>query len=276
VTLTVTNTSSIKQGVVARYPFFGEPTKPGIVIEGEAGSARRLISSSLGGGRAPIIDLEPGEKWSVGIPLQAFLPDPTAGVHRLTYAIDIPCVTADHFPNGHSAGNGTISIVVLEGGDQQVRDVIAECARRARFTDGADEFWTVRAAQEELATTPSPLVIPFLRDFLDSPLTNSVVLGLAKFKGNTEAESLVDDVIRGNSHVEAAITVLTQWDRRIPVAEFELLLSRENSNLTVALMRYATAVNGRDYLPAVERMSQSSNELIAHAASAAKSKLGAR
>src|ERR1035441_10100438 len=165
--------------------------------------------------------LAAGETGTYKIYLQRFMPGPPVGSHSLAYSIDIPVETED----GRKLAAYADELKVSE------------------FTKS--DYWLTRAAEEALAVTESPLVIPYLKTLFEIGSTQNDVSPLGKFRGNSDAENLLLSIIRKDEgyHLPSAISVLEKWSYVLGTEDFASLCAREDTGFKYPLLRYAEKAN---------------------------------
>ena len=185
--LTVTNRLPIAVSIASPYPFAlrGGITITPVAAKGR-GSLRRDGPTKIEQAFAPR-RLAAGETCSYRVYLQRFMADLDVGAHSLAYSIDIPARTDDH--RWISAkGEGALGIGVFAGTDAELNETLAAYAGQLAVADLAkSDVWLTRAAEEALAVTPSPLVIPYLKTLFEIGSTCNDVSPLSKFRGNEQA-----------------------------------------------------------------------------------------
>jgi hypothetical protein len=209
--------------------------------------------------------LDAGETSTYKIYLQRFVPDVPVGAHSLSYSVDI----ALDIGSGQSTaavGEGTLEIGVFPGEDAALTAILAAYAAELEVSDlTKSDYWLNRAAQEALAVTSSPLVIPCLRRLFEVGTTRNDLSPLAKFRGNRDAEDLLLSIVREGKgyNVPSALSVLEQWNYSLGEKDFASLSGSEDSGLKYALLKYAEKMNRASYIPAVVALVNDSTPAVA-------------
>jgi len=271
--LTVTNRLPIAASIDSPYPTF--PPLGGITITPAAakgrGSLRREGPTKIEQTFVPR-RLDPGETCSYKVYLQRYMADLDVGAHYLAYSIDIAARTADR--RWVSAkGEGSLEIGVFAGTDAELNETLAAYAGQLAVADLAkSDYWLTRAAEEALAVTPSPLVIPYLKTLFEIGSTGNNVSPLSKFRGNEHAEDLLLSIVRGDKgrppglgglHLATALSVLQDWQYVLTREDFAALCARPDTGFKGRLLQYAEKMNRAAYLPAVETLTSSKTPGVA-------------
>ena len=272
--LTVTNGLPIAVSIDSPYPTF--PPRGGITITPAAakgrGSLRRdgptLIEVAFASRR-----LAAGETCSYKVYLQRYMADLDVGAHSLAYSIDIPARRTDDGRWISVKGEGALEIGVFAGTDAELNETLAAYAAQLAAADFAESnFWPTRAAEEALAVTPSPLVIPYLKTLFEIGSTRHDVSPLSKFRGNEQAEDLLLSIVRGDKgkppglgglHLATALSVLEDWQYVLTREDFAALCALPDTGFKGRLLQYAEKMNRAAYLPAVETLTSSTTPGVA-------------
>lgn len=270
--LTVTNRLPIAVSIASPYPF---ALRGGITITPAAargrGSLRRDGPTKIEEAFAPR-RLAAGETCSYKIYLQRFMADLDVGAHSLAYSIDIAARTDDRRWVSVK-GEGSLEIGVFAGTDAELSESVAAYAGQLAVADLAkSDVWLTRAAEEALAVTPSPLVIPYLKTLFEIGSTSNDVSPLSKFRGNEQAEDLLLSIVRGDKghppglgglHLPTALSVLQDWQYVLTREDFAALCALPDTGFKGRLLQYAEKMNRAAYLPAVETLTSSKTPGVA-------------
>jgi hypothetical protein len=279
--LTVTNRLPIAVSIDSPYPF---ALRGGITITPAAakGRGRRdgptTIEVAFASRR-----LAAGETCSYKVYLQRYMADLDVGAHSLAYAIDIPARRTDDRRWLSAKGEGALEIGVFAGTDAELNEALAAYAGQLAVADLAkSDVWFTRAAEEALAVTPSPLVIPYLKTLFEIGSTANDVSPLSKFRGNEQAEDLLLSIVRGDKgrppglgglHLATALSVLQDWQYVLTREDFAALCALPDTGFMGKLLQYAEKMNRAAYLPAVETLTGSKTPGVADLAGRVAQKL---
>ena len=271
--LTVTNRLPIAVSIDSPYPF-ATPQRGGITIMPAAakGRGRRDGPTNIHEFFASR-RLAAGETCSYKVYLQRYMADLDVGAHSLAYSIDIAARRTDDRRWISVKGEGALEIGVFAGTDAELNETLAAYAGQLAVADRTkSDYWLTRAAEEALAVTPSPLVIPYLKTLFQIGSTRHDVSPLSKFRGNEQAEDLLLSIVRGDKgnppslgglHLPTALSVLQDWQYVLTREDFAALCALPDTGFMGKLLQYAEKINRAAYLPAVETLTSSKTPGVA-------------
>jgi hypothetical protein len=278
--LSITNRSPHPVWMDQSYPSFAGPGHHGVTVSQKEGWRFAKPAAGSPQEAAGVVmrrRLAAGETCSYKIYLQRFMPGPPVGEHSLEYSIDIPVETEDGRMVAAS-GDGSLDVGIFPAEESDLKDSLAAYVKELQVSDlTKSDFWLRRAAEEALAVTESPLVIPSLKTLFEIGSTHNDVSPLGKFRGNTDAENLLLSIIRKDKgyHLQSAIAVLQEWDYALSSADFAALCARDDMGFQYSLLQYAEKMNRASYLPAVAGLKDSKIPAVAAQAKRAQQALEA-
>ncbi|MFL6211723.1 MAG: HEAT repeat domain-containing protein [Pyrinomonadaceae bacterium] len=252
--VSLANRNSKEIAVAVNYPSFQTHGLRGIRFTAEGGLTPRggedINHEQLVGGRALIQKIAAGDEWSVKLYLQTYFQSPAPGDYKLNYNLELPCLEADGTLKDTIKLEGTVSFTVGPANEGALQEVVKTYDRQLESTS----FWELRTAAEALAAMDDPVVIPELTKLIKLGDSDLAFKTLARFKGNTEAETLVRSAINSKkaSTQLLAIDVWLKWKTAMPKAEFEMLLKAPERQVRLAALRYARTVHAPGYLSLVK------------------------
>jgi len=211
--------------------------------------------------------LAPGAQRSSRIYLQDYFESPPSGTYEIQYEGSCfgPEVT------GPTSSRGKILFQVKSSSEDDLKQLINRLDRQLR--SGTDEQKDDAAGA--LTSMDTPLIIPVLESMMDVGLGSrpAVFQALSRFKGNPEAEEIINCGLCSND--KAAIAVFLKWKRKIPLYRYETIVKSKDQQTRIAALRYARVMNDPTYLPPVEELTRDSDPLVAEEARETKKNLEA-
>jgi hypothetical protein len=255
--LTITNNGTEAAQFLAPYPSFewGDGGIKLSLIGAPVPRAAKEPESNyieVPAGKAPIVSVNPGTRWSRNVYAQRYLPGIPLGTHDIAYILGISLLGAPGTPGEPRRiikAAGTITVTVLDGGASEVSKRIEETAKRFEAGNSSD----VQEAAEALSVTDSPLVVPCLARLIKTGYGNSAVEALGKFRGEREAEDLllIEARSRATSRAVLALNVMRKWNYPLAEDDLAFILSNGDAEVRLRALDFARSSNRRAYVPTI-------------------------
>jgi hypothetical protein len=263
--LTISNRRSSVVRFFDSYPLFGS-SAGGIKLtladtQLYASAARGSFGLGVGaGGPFRIVPLEPGKSWSVDVYAQRYLPAIPYGTHDISYEIGISLADPTAGSEDIIRGKGTVRLSIVDAGDAELVRIFGEA--QERYFHGTSEL--KREAEEALAASTSPVVIPYLSRLIEEGHSSSAVDALEKFSDNSSAQALIVSLAKSHKPLEAsaALRVLQKWNYPLSAEDLSAILSGGDTSVRLWALDFARASKRAAYVSTVSAYASDSNAVV--------------
>jgi hypothetical protein len=215
--------------------------------------------------RIPYRTVRPGANFSTDVVVQDFSGALPVGNHVVSYSIRIRAHAKDPLDPILIEGDGLLSISIATGSDAEMTGILTN------LTSRIGDYWSDREAEQAICATTSPLVLPFLGDVSRFTWSDCEVDALINFRGNKEAEALLETFVLSPRTSMKALGVAKDLRYRLPMSTITQLLNRKWQ--TLETLYYLGALADPAYLPAITRFLDDPDSVVAGAAARAQTKV---
>jgi hypothetical protein len=200
-------------------------------------------------GRMPTISLPSGKKYEASIFLQRYCPQPTAGKHKLPYALKIDpfMIPAGERSRGPLISvEGTCEITIAPRDEAKLRKIYDALLKDLDIDDPRRGKEMARAI-EALCVVEDPLVVSYLIEAFHNkhppfhPYAQSFFDALARFRNDEKARAfMLERVSAGHegTFTVQALDLLAEWKVELTGADVRRLLKSDDNNVWEATLRY--------------------------------------
>lgn len=269
--VSLANKGSSDVAVAINYPSFRAYGVDGILF-----TDNKKIAPQSGGpsgfaqysGRAFTQKIAANNEWTTKIYLQAYFQNLTQGDYRINYSLDLPCLNENGSLKDIIRARGSVIFNVKPSDQGALQEIIKAYASQLESTN----FWDIRTAEEALAATDDPIVVPELAKLIRLGDSEIAFKSLSKFKGDVMAEALVQESLRSKviSHQLLSLDVLSKWKAMISDADLKALLESKERRVRIAALLYVRSVHNPAYLPVIEEYIQDPDPSVSEEAKRTK------